>query len=137
MNSRHLSRLAIAASAVFVVACSQKLKFSKDDSAIVLSNLTINAPNPGMPGTFKVLRMYYGSGTDKNRPEYKDSVTYKTKPVDASPFATIAPAQAGDRKDFWGFDLKAAPIQGRVWYPEGAGPFPLILVVHGNHTPND
>jgi dienelactone hydrolase len=135
MTNRQLARLSIAL--VLVAACQTKLKFSKDDSAIVLSNLTINAPNPGLPGSFKVLRMYYGSGTDKNRPEYKDSVTYKTKPVDVSPFATIQPAQAGDRKDYWGFDLKAAPIQGRVWYPEGAGPFPLILVVHGNHNPQD
>ena len=25
------------------------------------------------------------------------------------------------------------PLNGRVWYPEGAGPFPLVLIVHGNH----
>jgi dienelactone hydrolase len=29
--------------------------------------------------------------------------------------------------------LKEAPVNGRVWLPEGAGPFPLVLVVHGNH----
>jgi dienelactone hydrolase len=135
MNSRQIARLSVAL--FTAAACTQPLKFSPDDSGVVLSNLTINAPNPGMPGSFKVLRMYYGSGTDKNRPEYKDSVTYKTKPVDVSPFATIVPAQAADRKDYWGFDLKAAPINGRVWYPEGAGPFPLVLVVHGNHNPQD
>jgi dienelactone hydrolase len=135
MTNSRFARLAVALT--LVAACTQPLKFAKDDSAIVLSNLTITAPNPGLPGSFKVLRMYYGSGTDKNRKEYKDSVTYKTKPVDVSPFATIVPAQAADRKDYWGFDLKAAPIQGRVWYPEGAGPFPLVLVVHGNHNPQD
>ena len=100
MTNRQITRLTIALIASGFVACSRSLKFSKDDSAIVLANLTIGAPNPGMPGTFKVLRMYYGSGTDKNRKEYKDSVTYKTKPVDVSPFATIPPAQAGDRKDY-------------------------------------
>ena len=41
--------------------------------------------------------------------------------------------QQKHRKDFWGFDLKKAPINGRVWCPDGAGPFPLVLIVHGNH----
>ena len=129
--------LAIAAAALAMAACSQALKFSKDDSPVVLANQTINAPNPSEPGSFRVLHMYYGSGTDKNRAVYRDSVTYKTKAVDISPYVTIAPAQAGDRKDFWGFDMKAVPVQARVWYPDGAGPFPLVLVVHGNHNPED
>ena len=135
--SRHAERATIAAVLLVASACSQKLKFSKDDSAAVLAYQTITAPNPSEPGSFKVLRMYYGSGTDKNRSEFKDSVAYKTRSVDVSPYASIAPAQAADRKDFWGFDLKAAPVNGRVWYPEGPGPFPLVLVVHGNHTAED
>lgn len=130
-------RAGVVVFTLIAAACSQALKFSKDDSATMLANQTITAPNPSEPGSFKVLRMYYGSGTDKNRPEFKDSVSYKTRPVDVSPYASIAPAQAADRKDFWGFDLKAAPVNGRVWYPEGPGPFPLVLVVHGNHTPED
>ncbi len=134
---RPVPRDALVMTALLTAACSQALKFSKDDSATVLSYQTITAPNPSLPGAFKVRTMYYGSGTDKQRKEYKDSVTYKTKPVDVSPYATIAPAQAADRKKYWGFDLKAAPINGRVWYPDGAGPFPLVLVVHGNHDPED
>lgn len=122
---------------VAAAGCSQALKFSKDDSAAELAYQTINAPNPAEPGSFAVKRLYYGSGTDKQRPEYRDSVTYKTKSVDVSPFASVLPAQAGDRKDFFGFDLKAAPINGRVWYPDGPGPFPLVLVVHGNHSYDD
>ena len=134
---RSVPRAALVMTALLTAACSQALKFSKDDSATVLSYQTITAPNPSLPGAFKVRTMYYGSGTDKQRKEFKDSVTYKTKPVDVSPYATIAPAQAADRKKYWGFDLKAAPINGRVWYPDGAGPFPLVLVVHGNHNPED
>ena len=129
--------LAALTTVVTVAACSQALKFSNDDSSVVLASQTITAPNPAEAGSYKVLRMYYGSGTDKNRVEYKDSVTYKTKTVDVSPFASVAPAQVKTRKKFWGFDLKAAPINGRVWYPEGNGPFPLVLVVHGNHNPQD
>jgi dienelactone hydrolase len=29
------------------------------------------------------------------------------------------------------------PVNGRVWYPEGPGPFPLVLIVHGNHSMED
>ncbi|MDA1080731.1 MAG: hypothetical protein O2973_03485 [Gemmatimonadetes bacterium] len=134
---QRLARAATLCAAITLAACTQALKFSKDDSATVLSYQTINAPNPAEPGSFAVRTMYYGSGTDRNRPEFKDSVAYKTKSVDVSPYASIAPAQAADRKKFWGFDLKAAPINARVWYPEGPGPFPLVLVVHGNHNPQD
>lgn len=38
------------------------------------------------------------------------------------------------REWYWGFDFESFPINGRVWYPDGDGPFPLVLVVHGNHT---
>ena len=54
------------------------------DSAEVLSRQTITAPNPATRGSFGVKYLTYGSGTDKNRPEFKDSVTYKVKAVDVS-----------------------------------------------------
>jgi dienelactone hydrolase len=118
-------------------SCTQALELSKDDSPVVLSQQTITAPNPAEPGPYKVARMYYGSGTDKQRSVFRDSVTFKTKPVDISPYATVAPAVADDRRSYWGFDMKKVPLNGRVWYPEGDGPFPLVLVVHGNHNPDD
>ncbi|MBM4194742.1 MAG: hypothetical protein FJ202_10250 [Gemmatimonadetes bacterium] len=137
-SARPGDRAFVALAAVAAVsACSQALKFSHNDSRAVLSQQTITAPNPALPGSFAIKRLYYGSGTDKNRPEYRDSVTYKTKAIDISPFVTIPPAQAGTRKKYWGFDMKAVPINGRTWYPEGNGPFPLVLVVHGNHNPQD
>ena len=33
-----------------------------------------------------------------------------------------------------GFGLEGLPLNGLVWYPEGEGPFPLVLIVHGNHA---
>ena len=114
--------------------CSQPLKFATDDSATVLSHQTISAPNPADRGTYTVRTLFYGSGTDAKRKEFRDGVTIKTKTVDVSPFASIPAAQAKTRKKFWGFDLKKAPINGRVWYPDGPGPFPLALIVHGNHN---
>ena len=118
-------------------ACTQPLKVTRDDSPVVLSHQLITAPNPGEKGSFAVKTLYYGSGTDKRRHEFRDSVTIKTKTVDASPFVEMTPEVAKDRKDVWGFDTKAFPINGRVWYPDGAGPFPLVLIVHGNHTMTD
>ncbi|MFO7980294.1 MAG: hypothetical protein R6V00_05615, partial [Candidatus Aminicenantes bacterium] len=38
---------------------------------------------------------------------------------------------------FWGFDFEKFPRNGRVWYPSGQGPFPLVLCVHGNHNMAD
>ena len=137
MSASCLGRAMALGLALGLAGCSQPLKFSKDDSASVLAFQTITAENPADAGTFKVVRMFYGSGTDKQRKEFKDSVTYKTKPVDVSPYVTVPPTAAGDRKDFWGFDMKAVPLNARVWYPEGAGPFPLVLVVHGNHNAED
>jgi dienelactone hydrolase len=126
-----------AGAALALGACTQPLKLAKDDSPIVLSHQTITAPNPADSGSFKVLRLFYGSGNDKQRAEFRDSVTLKTKPVDISPFATVQPTAVNDRKAFWGFDMKKVPLNARVWYPDGPGPFPLVLVVHGNHNPED
>jgi dienelactone hydrolase len=126
-----LSFVALAACAA---GCSQKLQLMKDDSAQVLARQTITAANPAAPGSHPVKYLTYGSGTDLRRPEYRDTVAIKTRTVDVTPFATIPAAQAKERRKFFGFDLKKAPINGRVWYPDGPGPFALVLIVHGNHN---
>jgi dienelactone hydrolase len=126
------SRLAVLATAL--AACTQSLKLSPDDSRIVLAHQLLDAPNPADRGPFSVKTLYYGSGTDKQRRYYRDSVAIKTKPVDASAFVSMRPDEAKDRKGYWGFDSKQFPINGRVWYPDGPGPFPLVLIVHGNHN---
>jgi dienelactone hydrolase len=128
---RNFSILAIAS--VVVAGCAQSLKLTPDDSKVVLAHQLIDAPNPADRGPYAVKTLYYGSGTDKRRRYYRDSVAIKTKAVDASAFVSMNPDQAKDRKNYWGFDAKQFPINGRVWYPDGPGPFPLVLIVHGNH----
>ena len=32
---------------------------------------------------------------------------------------------------------KELPWLDPIWYPEGDGPFPLVLIVHGNHAMSD
>jgi len=138
MNSRYQRGAGLAAAVVVLsLSCTQALKLSPDDSKLVLQNQAISAPNPGQAGSYAVKSLYYGSGTDKLRREFRDSVAIKTPTVDGSPFVTIQ-GDAGKTHDkVWGFTLKKMPLNGRVWYPDGPGPFPLVLIVHGNHTPQD
>jgi len=117
--------------------CVQPLKLAPNDAATVLAHRTITSPNPGEKGPLVVRHLYYATGGDKHRAEYRDSLTYKTRTVDASPFAKMSPSLAKSRKKYWGFDNTKFPLNARVWYPEGAGPFPLVLVVHGNHSMED
>lgn len=118
-------------------ACVAPLKLARDDSPVVLARHQIRAPDPSTRGSHAVLRLYYGSGTDKRRAEYRDSVTLRTATVDGSKLADV-PGQAGrDRTKYWGFGFNRMPVNGRVWYPDGDGPFPLVLIVHGNHNMKD
>ncbi|HUK90420.1 MAG TPA: alpha/beta hydrolase [Blastocatellia bacterium] len=96
---------------------------------------TVNAPDPSIAGPFQVKTLFYGSGTDKRRHEYSDEVTIKTETVDASLLLPdLKGFKASMRQRFWGFGPKQFPINGRVWFPAGDGPFPLVLIVHGNHS---
>jgi dienelactone hydrolase len=131
-SARCLPPLLLLALSACLVA---PLKLTTDDSAIVLARHSIRAPDPGQRGTYAVKSLYYGSGTDKRRPEYRDSVTIKTASVDGSKLAGPPnPAQGKLRRDYWGFDFTKLPVNGRVWYPDAPGPFPLVLIVHGNHN---
>lgn len=135
MRSLPLSRAVVSAAATLAAfaACVQPLTIAPSDAAAVLARRTLSAPNPGLPGPLAVQRLYYGSGKDTRRPEYRDSITYRTGTVDASPFARTEPANAKARKKFWGYDNTAFPLNARVWYPDADGTYPLVLVVHGNH----
>jgi dienelactone hydrolase len=104
----------------------------KDASArirTVTAPVTLDVPYPAATGRFKVKTLYYGSGTDKHRSEYGEKADLITKSVDASPFVPKGWSVA--RTLYWGFDQKQLPLNGRVWFPDGKGPFPLVLIVHG------
>ena len=119
---------------LFSSACIQPLRLARDDSPTVLSQTLLGAANPAERGSFTVATMYYGSGKDKQRAIYRDSVTLKTKPVDGAKLASAPSPDLGkSRKKYWGFGFDSMPLNGRVWYPVGPGPFPIVLIVHGNH----
>lgn len=102
--------------------------------ADVIKVESLDIQDPSEPGDYKVKSLTYGSGTDKRRPEFREEVALKTDPVDATPFVKENKGwRMKFREWFWGFDFKKFPRNGRVWYPDGKGPFPLVLCVHGNH----
>jgi hypothetical protein len=89
----------------------------------------IDAPDPSVDGPYSYRTYFYGSGNDKHRKEYGPGVDFKTEPVDASPFMD----NCDKMPRYWGFDFDSLPLNGRVWFPDGDGPFPLVLILHGNH----
>ncbi|HMH52511.1 MAG TPA: hypothetical protein VK548_19890 [Candidatus Acidoferrum sp.] len=99
---------------------------------------TLRAEDPSQPGRYEVRTLTYGSGTDRRRPEYAGGVTFRTTPLDASRLLRpLGGFKAAVRRWYWGFGVEALPLNARVWHPVGDGPFPLVLVVHGNHRMED
>ena len=101
------------------------------------------AEDPSAPGPFAVRTLTYGSGTDRRRPEYGTEAALQTASVDGSAMVGNWSGVTGAlRSAYWGFDASALPLNGRVWFPEpvqgaaqgGDGPYPVALVVHGNHN---
>jgi dienelactone hydrolase len=135
MNTRRFAR-ATACLLLFATGCAGPLRLAEDDSETVLARHTIDAPDPTAAGAWPVLQLYYGSGTDRNRAEFRDSVAIRTDSVDASKLVDLG-TSARSRNRYWGFSPKGMPLNGRAWYPDGDGPFPLVLVVHGNHDMKD
>lgn len=132
-----LGAAAIVAGTIWLLADGWPAKPVPDAAARAAAKMKITPlalPDPSQPGEYKVRTLFYGSGDDRRRPEYGPKVNLRTKPVDGSRLIERWDGPAGwARTRYWGFDAKRLPIQGRVWYPDGRGPFPLVLVVHGNH----
>lgn len=98
----------------------------------------ISLPDPSTPGTYEVAFLTYGSGKDKHRPEFGEDVNIVTDSVDGSRLIDNWKKISGKiRTKYWGHDETELPINARVWYPVGEGPFPLALIVHGNHSMYD
>ena len=94
--------------------------------------------DPGARGPYPVRATSYGSATDLHRIAFGAAVAVTTPTVDAS--RVLDPLGWGadeSRAWFWGFGTDALPLNGLVWLPEGDGPFPLALIVHGNHAMGD
>ena len=105
------------------------------DYALARSDTTRTAmSDPSEAGSFAIERLSYGAGANERRPEFGRRRVLESRTVDAS---ALLPEWKGlkqrMRERYWGFGLNDAPLNGLVWAPEGEGPFPLVLIVHGNH----
>ncbi len=99
---------------------------------------SIEIENPLNSGEYKVASLYYGSGEDSRRAEFRDSISLKTNSVDVNKFFNQSSGFTNwMRENYWGFNSKNYPINGRVWYPKAQGQFPLVIIVHGNHNMED
>jgi len=98
----------------------------------------ITLQDPSKQGNYTVKYLTYGSGKDLHRDEFGENVSIVTDSVDGSPFVKNWKKFHGwVRTKYWGFNEKALPLNARVWYPDENGPFPLVLIVHGNHLDQD
>ena len=121
---------------ISVAGCRAALQLEVSDHQTVLAEQLLSGPSPSSRGRYGVRTLTYGHGDDKNRAEYRDAVAFRTETVDASRLISLGD-QADSRNGYWGFTPTEFPLNGRVWHPDGDGPFPLVLVVHGNHNPQD
>jgi hypothetical protein len=95
---------------------------------------TLALADPALQGPYSIVTYSYGRGDDKRRPEYGEKANILTKVVDGHPYIRGWSGISGwMRTRYWGFDSNHLPLNGLVWQPEGTGPFPLVMIVHGNH----
>ncbi|GAA0136774.1 hypothetical protein YSY43_36150 [Paenibacillus sp. YSY-4.3] len=138
LRTRFSRRLRFYATSALVLLCVSAAVWPADSPAaypgIAKHAAPIEAKNPAEPGNYDYFSFDYGSGSDYWRPEYGKKADLISTSVDASAYIEKWPAL---RTSYWGFDQSSLPLNGRVWMPEGDGPFPLVLMVHGNHLMED
>ncbi|MFD1775983.1 chlorophyllase/cutinase-like alpha/beta fold protein [Paenibacillus rhizophilus] len=104
------------------------------DTAASAAVVPLAAANPGAPGPYAYRSFTYAGGSDRHRAEFGKEAAVRSSSVNASSYMK---KWSPLRTLFWGFDPESLPLNGRVWMPEEDGPFPLVLIVHGNHMMED
>ena len=66
--------------------------------------------------------------------EWNEEQSIYIEPVDGSRLLTD---WSWAKELYWGFSEPEIPIRGRLWVPEGDGPFPIVFIMHGNHISED
>jgi len=85
--------------------------------------------NPSLPGAYSHNLYFYASDNQRTDP-FPGETVIVSGTADASDFLS---GWSGSRRRNLGFEPDALPLNARVWVPAGEGPFPLALIVHGNH----
>ncbi len=88
-------------------------------------------PDPSEPGRYKVKTLTYSGEPLASISSTLDIVTPTVKLPDF--LADWSREVNGNMSNaYHNFDYSKLPLKARVSFPEGAGPFPIILIVHGN-----
>jgi Cutinase len=115
---------------------SEEVKLWSMEVPILPSHLEVD--DPSLPGPFAIDSLTYGWGKDKPRKEYGSGAELITEPVDGSSFLDGWEKFSGKmRTAYWKMSPDSLALNATVWYPLGEGPFPLVLMVHGNHLDRD
>ena len=105
--------------------------FSEKQLEVIDSENLFNIPE----GNNKYTYLTYSPGEDNHREEYMnpDIISYS---IDASKIldAKWNQSKIKWREIYWGFDKEKLPLNGRLWIPEGDQKFPIISIIHGNHS---
>ncbi|MEK4153890.1 MULTISPECIES: alpha/beta hydrolase family protein [Paenibacillus] len=129
-----LLTVAVTFSPLALASGVQELPISESVDINDTEVVPLTASDPGIPGNLAYQTFTYASGTDLHRAEYGKDTSLISSTADASAYIKD---WSKLRTLFWGFDYKALPLNGRVWMPEGEGPYPVVLMVHGNHMMED
>jgi len=89
--------------------------------------------DPSLPGNYNYSIHYYATPGQKIDP-YPGQNAMPAPTVDAS---ALLQGWSFIRKSQLGYEPDALPLNARVYMPEGSGPFPLTLILHGNHESGD
>ena len=105
--------------------------FSEKQLEVIDSENLFNIPEGNNNFTY----ITYSPGEDNHREEYKNPnfISYN---LDASKILESKWNQSKIewRERYWGFNKKNLPLNGRLWIPEGDQKFPIISIIHGNHS---
>lgn len=94
--------------------------------------------NPAEQGPFSFHFIEYGNNVenqlDTAEEQYKQKLTDLTyinfPSVDGS---SLLQDWSWTKELYWGFTESDIPIRGKLWIPNGEGPFPIVYIMHGNH----
>lgn len=119
-------------------ATGVQAEFDVDGDLYVRGRVTNALANPATPGSFTVTSIVYaasglsyGAGLAQYAAFQTPSTGYTTRRIDISDFASLPASPT------WPFNATNVPINGLLRVPQGPGPFPLVLFVHGNHSPTE
>lgn len=119
-------------------ATGVQAEFDVDGDLYVRGGVTNVLANPANPGPFSVtsvvyaaVGLSYGAGLPQYAVFQTPSAGYTTRRIDISDFASLPASPT------WPFNATNIPINGLLRIPQGSGPFPLVLFVHGNHSPTE